>query len=210
MTDELTHPLDSEGGASWKGVRGPRMQPSSREIKMLRAICATCEEAAGGSRYLPKNWQDDCPHDPYISFVGRKVTENVYEDEADAEGNPTGVKLITGQKTRVIPSVQPNWVGVTAANGMNKGRGVDKALRKGFIYPQMLRSPAYPEGIKRRCQFRECYAEDLKKYKNGWFCREVEARLVAVSDTETTWQVSFDRRSSQFQKDVLDKMAVGS
>lgn len=189
--------------ASWKGPRGYRMAPCSREVKMLRPLCGQCEDAVGGSKYLPHGWWNDCEHDPYISYVEKPVTRPVTEEQED------GSKKLTGTETTLVPEARPNWVSITHAGGMNKGRGVDKGLRRGYIYPQQLKSELFPDGIKRRCQFRECYSEDLTQYRNGWFCREDEAKLVAVSDNEETYQISgIGGRSDKLQRQQIDSMVV--
>lgn len=207
--DGLPTPVDFHGGVSWKGNRATRLKPCSREIKMLRPICKPCEDAAGGVKYLAPGWFLTCEHDSYVSVAEVKTAMPQYEDITDADGQPTGEKEVVGTKTVSKWVTKPNWVSITHAGGMNKGRGVDRALRRGFIYPQQLRSPAYPEGIKMRCMFRECYSEDIKLYKNGWFCREVEAKLVKVSDSEETWEVGqFSVRSDKIQGQILDRMVV--
>jgi len=189
--------------ASWKGRRATKLSPSSREIKMLRQQCQTCADRVGGKKYLPPAWQEECQHDPYTHISERPVTMPLYEDVLGDDGQPTGAKRVTGTETIVEYVTVPNWVSITHAGGVNKGRGVDRALRRGYIFPQMLRSPAWPSGIKRRCQFRECFAEDIKRYANGWFCRPEEAALVRISDTSETYQVNFDTRSGQFQADQI-------
>lgn len=208
--DGTDTPVDFHGGDPYKGKRAVRLKPCSREIKMLRPICKPCEDAVGGAVYLAAGWQENCDHDPYVSVVERKVSRPVYEDILDAEGNPTGQKRITGTETISTFEAAPNWVSVTHAGGMNKGRGVDRALRRGYIYPQQLRSPAFPNGIKMRCMFRECFNDNLKQYRNGWFCREIEAKLVKVSDSEETWEVGqFSARSDKIQQQILDRQQVG-
>lgn len=198
--------------ASWPGRRANRLRPSSREIKMLRQTCQTCADRVGGKKYLPPAWQESCEHDPYVTIVMRPEQRTVYEDVLGEDGEPTGVKRVTGVEEILIPTPTPNWVSITHAGGVNKGRGVDRALRRGYIYPQQLKSPIWPTGIKRRCQFRECMAEDLKRYANGWFCRPEEAALVRISDTSESFQVDFDERSGQFQRDQIDsnKAKVGA
>lgn len=193
---------------SWKGHRASRMQPCSREIKMLRPVCRTCEEAAGGKKYLPPLWFEECEHDPYISYAEKMVPQPVMEP-VDPK-NPNGPQRIVRVEQIVTIDPKPNWTSTTIGGGVNKGRGLHKALWKGFIYPQQLRSPLFPSGIKRRCQFRDCLAEDVKRYSNGWFCREIEAKLVKLSDSEETFQVNFDARSEKLQKTQLDKVNVAA
>jgi len=192
--------------ASWKGPRAYRMQPCSREIKMLRPICGVCAAASGGKKYLPSLWFETCQHDPYVTY--REVTTPTPTYEPVDPEVPNGAKKVVRVEDIVTIEPRPNWVSTSLAGGLNKGRGVERALWKGFIYPQSLRSPTYPGGIKRRCQFRDCLAEDVKRFTNGWFCREEEAKLVAVSDSETTYQVSFDARSDKIQKGQLDTVQV--
>lgn len=243
-------PVDFHAGASWKGKQAVRLRPCSREIKLLRAICAPCEDLAGGAVYLEPGWVENCPHDPYVTVREQRITRPVYEDIDDARGpapvepeapqgaevtsdawqayqealeayavaleaweaSPVGTsgrRRITGTETVSEWVATPNWVSITHAGGMNKGKGVDRALRRGFIYPQQLRSPSFPNGIKMRCMFRECYRENLKQYRNGWFCREVEAKLVKVSDSEETWEVGqFSLRSDKIQAQILDRQVV--
>ena len=50
----------------------------------------------------------------------------------------------------------------------------------------------------------ECFSEDLKRYANGWFCDPEEAALVRISDSSETYQVDFDERSRQFQRDQIE------
>lgn len=207
--DGTDTPADFHGGGSWRGKRANRMKPCSREVKMLRPICKPCEQAVGGSQYLEAGWYETCPHDPYVSIVEKAIEQPVYEDVVDEQGEPTGQKRVV--RTEILKSFEPapNWVSITDASGMNKGRGLDRALRRGFIFPQQLRSPAWPNGLKMRCMFRECYSEDIHKFSNGWFCREKEAKLVKVSDTEETWEVGqFSKRSDQIQQKILDRMVV--
>ena len=199
MTD-----IDPEGGAPWKGRKATRMAQSSREIKMLRPICSTCEDAVGGAKFLPSGWWNDCEHDPYISYVEVPQQVPVYEDTDD------GAKKLIRTETIVSTVGRPNWTSVTQAKGFNSGKGPEMALRKGFIYPQQLRSPLFPEGISRRCQFRECYeGEGLKKYNSGWFCRELEAKLVRSSDTSKVMEVGvFSADSDAKREQQLEEIKV--
>lgn len=192
--------------ASYKGRRATRMQPAPREIKMLRPICASCQRGDN----VPRDWFTDCTHDPYVSVVEIPEVTNVYEDvEVDGETR----KQLTGTKTLVRYEPRPNWGSATDYKGVNSGRGVQKALRKGWIFPEDLTSPAWPNGIKPRCMFRECMAEDIKQYRNGSFCREIEAKLVAVAEKGAgnksgAFEIGFNARSAEFQAKQLDQIAV--
>lgn len=184
MTNSVFDPmteLDAEGGASWRGRRATRITAHGREIKMLRPICQTCEDEYGGVKFVPRGWQNTCQHDPYVSYAEVTTTVPRYEDEED------GSKRLVGTETIVKTVPRPNWVSITQDAGVNSGRGPQQALLDGFIFPQQLRSPLWPQGIKRRCQFRDCYAEDIKQYPGvGWFCRDDEAAMVYANDSEET------------------------
>jgi hypothetical protein len=76
----------------------------------------------------------------------------------------------------------PNWTQITVGRGVNRGEGVERARAKGYIFPEDLRSPIWPDGIKPRCQFRDCFGEDLQSYTTGTFCREIEAKMVFLAE----------------------------
>lgn len=200
--------VDFHSGASYPMRRAQKMTPSSREVKLLRPECVDCEKAAGGLRYLDPLWFENCPHDPYVSIAQVQTKVPIYEPLDPA--NPSGPQRIVREEVQVTFVPKPNWTSATHASGVNKGRGVHKALWKGCIYPQQLRSPIFPEGIKMRCMFRDCYSEDIKQYQSGWFCREYEAKMVMLSDTETTWEYGeFSKKNDAIRKRILDTTLVG-
>lgn len=197
------------GPDSYTGRRATRMQPAPREIKMLRPICDICQRGEN----VPRDWFAACTHDPYVSVVEVPEVTSVYEDVLDEAGEPTGRKRLTGTETTIGYEPRPNWGSATDYKGVNSGRGIQRALRKGWVFPEDLRSPAFPNGIKPRCQFRECMAEDLKQYRNGRFCRELEAKLVHVAEKGAgnksgAYEIGFNARSSEFQAKQLDQVAV--
>jgi hypothetical protein len=197
--------VDPQGGDSYPDPRrATRMSAHGREIKMLRPICKTCEDTAGGTKFMRSGWWNDCTHDPYIGYSELQVKENVYETDDD------GRKILTGQKTVVHPRGKPNWVSISQDAGINSGRGPDWALRRGFIFPQQLRSELFPRGIKRRCNFRECYQEDLRHYDGvGWFCSPEEAALVMASDgEETIITVPLGRKAEKQQKKQMQEFVT--
>lgn len=198
--------MPPKGPESFKGRRATRMRPAPREIKMLRPICATCQQGEN----VPPDWYNDCPHDPYVSTVEIPEKTNVYED---SEINGETRKVLVGTQTTVRYEPRPNWGSATDYKGVNSGRGVSKSLRKGWIFPEDLTSPAWPTGIKPRCMFRECMAEDLKEYRNGRFCRELEAKLVAVAEKGAgnksgAYEIGFNARSQEFQAKQLEQISV--
>ena len=131
------------------------------------------------------------------------ASKPIYEDLEN------GAKKLVGQDTILEMRPRPNWVAVSQAKAHDYGRGPVKALSRGFIYPQQLRSPLFPEGISRRCQFRDCYeGEGLRKYNSGWFCREVEAKLVRSSDRGIVLEVGFNRDSGEKRAKQLEDIQV--
>ena len=186
--------------ASWKGPRAGRLRPSAREIKMLAPRCDVCDEGIN----TPKGWAETCEHEPFVTLVPIERRQTLYEDVIGKDGKPTGTKRATGQETLVDYVVRPNWVSITLSRGVNSGRGVEKAKRKGFIMPEDVRCEAYPNGIKPRCEFSGCFAEDIKPYKNGNYCRELEAAYVYLAEGEgRTWEVGFNAISSEKQADQV-------
>ncbi len=198
--------IDANGGESWKGRRATRITLAGREIKMLRAICQTCEDDVGGVKYLPRGWWTNCTHDPYISYTEKAEVVPTYESL------PDGARRLAGTETIMHPVARPNWASISQNAGINSGKGPDQALRDGFIFPQQLRSPLFPEGIKRRCQFRDCFAEDVKEYPGvGWFCRDEEAAMVYASDSEETMITApFGRKAEKAQKKQFNELITAS
>ena len=155
-----------------------------RSLKMLRPVCRVCQVGDN----IPRDWYKDCTHDPYLAVAETKVPVTVYEDIVDEKGEPTGTKKVVGVEHTVEFRVVPNWVEISLSTRVNSGRGLEMAQAKGFILPEELRTPAYPDGIAPICQFRECYAQDTPEGKKllrtrwGDFCREIEAKMVAVDE----------------------------
>lgn len=195
--------VNPEGGASWTGRKATRFVATSAQVKMLAPMCDTCADRVGGKNALQHGWWTTCDHDPYVSFRDREVTQPVYEDLAD------GTKRLMGTETILVPEAVPNWRQVTHGKGTKYGKGVEEALRNGWIFPQQLRSPLWPEGIKRRCQFRDCFGENVKKYNQGWFCSSREAKLVRVAEKGVTLEIggispdSDEKRARQLEEVVI-------
>lgn len=160
--------------AKLKGLRRQRnVRVGQRGLKMLRAQCDICQDGPN----VPNLWMEDCPHDPYVGVRERHWDEPEYVDK----GN--GVNEIIGTKEKVEFVAWPNFVDITLASYFNSNRNLQIARAKGFILPEELRSPAFPNGIAPLCQFRDCYwQDDLKTYRWGTFCREEEAKLVGIAE----------------------------
>lgn len=168
---------------------GSEVEHGLRDIKLLRPICHECapevEKAGHG-------WWDRCPHDPYMGTRSRFITDVDYIDEVDDAGKPTGNRIVGKSTTREVQYPWPNFVGVAKGRRYNNGHGPeDKQTWYGYITPDQLRSPAYPDGIAPVCDFRNCYwQEGLKTYDSGTFCRELEAVLVYENEVGTVPEVN--------------------
>jgi len=164
--------------------RANSVRIGQRSLKMLRPVCAIC--TAGDN--VPRDWYRSCTHDPYLAVAETRVPVTVYEDIVDEKGELTGAKKVVGIEQTAEFRVVPNWVEITLGTRVNSGRGLEMAQAKGFIQPEDLRTPAYPDGIAPVCQFRECYAQDTPENKKllrtrwGDFCRGVEAKMVAADE----------------------------
>lgn len=186
----------------------PNPVVGQRSIKMLRPVCRICEAKPNRTR----DWATRCTHDPYVSSA--KVTENrpVYEDLPDGRKKQTGVETIVSWEPHL------NIAEITLSMKINSGQGVVKAQRKGFIFPEELKSPHYPNGIAPVCQFRGCYSQqNLKDYGPGgsWgtYCRDIEAALVQFTEDATAHggalEVGFDTNSQRIREKQLREVLAG-
>lgn len=159
---------------SWR--RGTRLGVGQRTIKMLRPICAICQ----GEDNVPADWAQHCEHSPYVTTVATPRKKTLYEGDRDKDGKPVGPQKIVGTETIEEYEARPNVVEVALSRRVNQGQGVRRGVMyKGYIRPDELRSPEFPDGIAPACQYRGCkYQQDLKEYRSGVFCREIEAALV--------------------------------
>lgn len=154
-------------------ARRARLRASvvGRYVKMLRAICATCQRGPN----VAEDWWKTCPHEPYISVGYKTEIKRRYEDLED------GSRKLVGTDTIETPFERPNWVQVPLMNRIGGGRLVQKKQRRyGFIFPEDVRSAEYPYGIYNPCEYRDCFwnvPEDIKTYRWGRFCRPREAQL---------------------------------
>ncbi len=178
-TEETTEETGKETTKAKKGKpallpdmprAGIRPSQVGRRVKMLRPICATCQRG----KDTPEDWWRTCTHNPYVTIAQKTSKVPVYED---LEG---GRKKLVGTDTIVEWFEQPNWVQVSATPRINHGVEVSlKRARYGFILPEEVRSPEFPDGIANCCEYRDCRIQtNLKTYRWGRFCRLLEAQLV--------------------------------
>ena len=165
--------------AKLKGLRRARnLRVGLRAITMLRPICRDgCQDGAD----VAPDWYLECPHDPYIGIREKRTQVPIYSKPLE-----DGSRVLERMEERVTWETWPNFSEAMLTMRVNSGKGVERARRRGWILPEEVRSPAYPNGIAPMCQFRSCqWQEGLRNYKWGTFCREIEARmvgLVAVDD----------------------------
>ena len=141
-----------------------------REITMLRPICDSCQRP---KRTLYQWWLK-CQHNPYVQVVPVTTKVTRYEDLGDGRKKVTGIDEIEHYEER------PNRVQVSAWRRINSGVLVERKMRRaGFIMPDQLRTPTYPNGIANTCEYRDCFVQEgLIQTRWGVFCRTLEAQLV--------------------------------
>jgi len=164
------------GPVKLKGLRRSRnLRHGQRGIAMLRPICDTCQ--AGSN--VASDWYLSCTHDPYVGVRMETRSVPVYAEADDGSGE----MIVERMEERVRQYPWPNFTDITVSTRVNSGQGVNKARRKGFILVTELVSEAYPNGIAPMCEYRDCqWQEDLKQYRWGTFCREMEARMVGIDE----------------------------
>lgn len=159
-----------------------KFSSTGREIKLLRPICSTCQRGKG----YPWDWWKRCQHSPYVKVASRSVDLPRYEPEI-VDGNPTGRNRLMGTDTFEEPIEVLNWMQISAFPRLigTVNKVAAKRAHFGFIFPHELRTPGYPNGIADPCEFRDCFyngnpdgTTDIKTYRWGRFCMEMEARLV--------------------------------
>lgn len=183
---------------------GPELEHGIRDITLLRPICMTCapevEKAGWG-------WWNRCTHDPYVGEKGFPEQIKEYQDD------PSGGRVLIKSDVKVVLRPWPNFVKVAQGRRYNNGTGpADKMQWYGYIKPEDLRSPAYPNGIAPTCEYRECFwQEDLKVYESGTFCQEREAILVYENERGTVTEVNnSDIRADQYATSRMKLMGSQS
>jgi hypothetical protein len=154
-----------------KGVKRTRASRfGHRRIKMLRPSCDQCS-----GPMAPRDWYLTCEHDPYVGV--REIRRQV---PTYSEPDENGERTVLGMEEKVSWEPFPNRAAVSLANNINSGEGMERARRKGYIMPEELRSPAFPNGIAPFCQFHNCWWQHgLQQYNDGVFCNRDEAVIVA-------------------------------
>lgn len=174
-----------------------------REIKMLRPVCATCQR---GKNYA-WDWWKRCPHSPYVALAEVPVTQPVYED---VPGQP-GKKKLVGTETIVEWVERPIHTQISALSRVSGTR--NQVMRKhdvfGFIFPEELRTPTFPNGIKNPCEFRDCFNQvGVKQYRQGRFCRDIEAQLVGFDEGPGALEVGEGDQNLQKQRSQLERIVI--
>jgi hypothetical protein len=163
--------------AKLKGMRRARnLRIGLRGIVMFRPIC---KDGCTDGEFAP-DWYNDCPHDPYVGVREHRVEVPIYSEPLE-----DGSRVVERMEERVSWTPWPNFAEATLDMRVNSGEGVNHARSKGWILPEELRSEAWPNGVAQMCQFRGCrWQEGLVTYRNGVYCREIEARIVAARETD--------------------------
>ncbi len=166
--------------------RTPNLSVGIKGVTMLRPICHACQRAEN----VQRDWYASCDHEPYVQQVEKRTPVPIY-----SEPRADGSVVVEKMEEQVTWTPHPNVVDVIQEMVANSGMGVEKARAKGYILPTELVSPLYPHGIAAFCEFRGCRSQtDLKRYKFGTFCREVEARLVGMRSTDANGNLVYGAR----------------
>lgn len=182
--------------ASQKQYRGIQV----REVKMVAPSCEECQ-----SKRRPR-WWERCPHNPYFSKSPRTLTTVVLRCSVCDE-RVEGQALHCGQSTfrqdGVEETVQYEMVAnirpVRVDEGTNSGRAVERALAKGFRWPQEL-------GIAPMCEFPGCYEPNPSvRTSAGSYCNETEAKIVLHSMGAEAVEVFNDR----IRQEQLRRVSIG-
>jgi hypothetical protein len=193
------------GPTKLKGLRRARnLRVGLRCITMLRPICREgCQDGAEVAR----DWYTDCPHDPY---VGKK--QNIEQVPIYSEPLEDGSVTLLRMEDRIKWEAWPHFVEVAVNIQVNSGQGIERGRLKGYILPEELRSPLYPQGIAPMCEFRSCrWQAGLRQYRWGTFCREIEARMVGASATDTAGNLIYGAREVMHEgkkQAHLEKVAI--
>ncbi len=194
---------------SWRQTQVLRF--GVRQVKMLRPICPICQ----GEDPPRPNWMRDCPHDPYVTLVRGAVTQKrIYGDPLSDGSRP----IIRIEDVEGPPEVRPNRIPVALSAGLTNGQTVSfSTWRKGRIFPQDLGSVVpsedFPYGIAPACEFYNCWNQkDLKVYRSGTYCREIEAQLVAYHEgagsMESMLEVGWNQASVARRREQLRSVSV--
>lgn len=141
-----------------------------KRVKMLQPRCDECQTAEA-----PRDWYLACDHDPFVSVREMRREVPIY-----TEPDENGEVMIDRVEEKISFIPWPNLVQVSVWNTINSGEGIERAKARGYIFPEDLRSPAFPSGVAPMCEFQGCFWQhDLKGFRDGVFCREDEARVIA-------------------------------
>lgn len=180
--------------------RSNRLTPGGRYVKMLRPRCKECQREPN----VPADWYNHCPHNPYMGLREVKTLVPRYS-EPDEEGRRT----VLGVDEKVHWETRPNLTQVAVSVRVNSGNAVERAQRKGNIFPEDLRCPEYPHGIAPFCEFRECMSQDIKYITPyGNFCDEMQAKLVQADFHGTVLEIGFDQKSAEKRRRQLAEIRV--
>ena len=172
---------------------------ASRAIRMVKLCDPRCDVCAPDQWVAPHNWWRDCPHDPYTHFELRDEVKTEYRTLENGE------RIVASKEVTQIERPWPNFrqVPATSRHGgllVETGHIAKRKFQQfGWIPPEDIRSPAFPNGLAPFCQFRECFSQDIKRYVSGWFCQELEAILCYEDQTYVKPEVNLQTaRDEQF------------
>jgi hypothetical protein len=173
-----TAPPESGPMTKLKGLRRARnIRVGVRAVTMVRPICDECQDGEN----VPHDWYKDCEHDPYVGQRPKTREVPIYSEPLE-----DGSVVLERMEERITWETWPHLVDVILDPRVDSGNRIAKMQRRGWLLPEEVRSPVYPNGIAPMCQFNRCrWQEGLREYSGvGTFCREDEARIVAHNKTD--------------------------
>jgi hypothetical protein len=149
----------------------------SRGIRTIKLVSPICDICAPEQWNVSPNWVIECPHSPYTHYEFQDEVKTEFEDR------PDGSRVVKSREIESVERPWPNLRQVPASprhTGNNLvGNAAEMARQKyvqfGWVPPEDVRCEAFPNGLAAMCQYRDCFAQDIKQYASGWFCREEEA-----------------------------------
>lgn len=165
--------------------RQNRYAQAWREVKVLWAQCAVCQEKR------KPGWYRTCKHQPYTSNVRIDEVEPIIKCNVCGDEVPSGVYahcgtqdfIQDGERTKPTFIPQFNTRGIRIDETVNSARYLDSARAKGALLPNEM-------GVATMCEFARCFAPvqtpdgslAFGAVRTDWgiYCNPDEAKLVAL------------------------------
>lgn len=174
------------------GLPVSRIGLGGRTLKLIRPICSICQ----GHASTPSDWWKTCQHEPYFVKEERVVRKPIIEERED------GTKIITSHEETLEYVEKPNLGQVQFGNPRVSSDGA-------VAYQTEVHGYRKPEdfGFAPFCEYQNCWSQNgLKTYTTGTFCREIEAKMVAIDQRRGV--KAFEVLLEEKQREQLDSIRV--